>query len=88
MKLNVRAFAVVCALIWGVGVFLATWWIILFEGPTEDPTFIGRVYRGFSVTAAGSLVGLVWGLADGLIVGALFAWLYNRLGERFSAVAE
>ncbi len=32
MKLNVKAFAAACALIWGVGLYLMTWWIILFDG--------------------------------------------------------
>jgi len=32
----------------------------------------------------GSLIGLVWGFVDGLIGGAIFAWLYNLLAARFS----
>ena len=50
MKLNVRAFALTCGIIWGVGLFLLTWWIILFEGATGEPTLIGLVYRGFTVS--------------------------------------
>jgi membrane associated rhomboid family serine protease len=30
----------------------------------------------------GSLIGLAWGLLDGLIGGAIFAWLYNRLAAK------
>jgi len=79
MKLNIRAFAITCALVWGGGLLLLTWWIMLFEGPTRVPTFIGMIYRGYNISFTGSLVGLLWGLADGLIGGAIFAWLYNRL---------
>ena len=82
MKLDVRAFAFTCALILGPGLFLLTWWIILFDGPSADPTLIGRFYRGYAVTPLGSVIGLAWGLADGLIGGAIFAWLYNRLLPR------
>lgn len=82
MKLNVSAFALTCGLIWGFGLFGLTWWIILFEGATGDPTFIGRVYRGFAVSPAGSIIGFFWGLADGLIGGAIFAWLYNLISAR------
>ena len=79
MKLNVKAFALTCGLLWGIGLFLLTWWIILWDGSTAEPTFLGRIYRGYTVTPAGSLVGLLWALADGVIGGAIFAWLYNAL---------
>jgi len=80
MRLNVRAFALACGLLWGVGLFLLTWWIILLDGSSSSPTFLGRVYRGYEMTPVGSLVGLLWGLFDGAIGGAILAWLYNALG--------
>ena len=84
MRLNVLAFGLACAIVCGVGLFGITWWIIAFEGAAaaEQVTFIGRVYRGYSVTAVGSLVGLAWAFADGLIGGLVFAWLYNGLAGR------
>ncbi|CAB5081815.1 hypothetical protein D3OALGA1CA_264 [Olavius algarvensis associated proteobacterium Delta 3] len=84
MKLNVKAFALTCSIIWGIGLFAMTWWIIAFEGVTGDPTLIGRLYRGFNISPSGSLIGLAWGAMDGLIGGAIFAWLYNLLSARFS----
>lgn len=83
MKLDVKAFALACGLIWGVGLFLITWWIIAFQGlspPDAAPPFIGLVYRGYDFTVGGSIIGLVWALVDGAIGGAIFAWLYNKLG--------
>jgi hypothetical protein len=79
MKLDVRAFALTSGLLWGVGLFLLTLWIMAFEGATGEVTLIGRVYRGYSISPVGSVFGLVWGLLDGAIGGAAFAWLYNRL---------
>ncbi|MHC4115160.1 MAG: bacteriophage holin [Planctomycetota bacterium] len=79
MKLNIKAFAFTCGLIWGLGVFVLTWWIIMFDGPTGETTMLGRVYRGYSISELGSLVGLCWGFVDALIGGAIFAWLYNLL---------
>jgi len=79
MKLDVRAFAVTCGLVWGVGLFLLTLWIVILEGASGDVTLIGRVYRGYSISYGGSVIGLLWGLADGAVGGAIFAWLYNRL---------
>ncbi len=81
MKLDIKAFALACALLWGFGVFFLTWWIIGFDGATGETTWLGRIYRGYSVTPAGSLIGLVWGLVDGLVGGAIFAWLYNLLAR-------
>ena len=82
MKLDVRAFAITAAVIWGCGLFLLTWWIILFDGSSTGPTFIGQIYRGYAVTPIGSLIGLVWAVVDGAIGGAIFAWIYNFLVAR------
>ena len=82
MKLNVKAFALTCGLILGFGLFELTWWIIFFEGATGEPTIIGRVYRGYTISPVGSIIGLIWGFVDGLIGGAIFAWLYNLISAR------
>ena len=77
MKLNVKAFAFTCGLVWGLALFFLTWWIIAFEGATGEGTLIARLYRGYTISPVGSLVGLVWGFVDGLFLGAVFGWLYN-----------
>lgn len=82
MKLNVRAFALACGVIWGVGVFILTWWVIAFEGTTGEPTILGLVYRGYTISPMGSLIGTVWAFFDGLVGGLVFAWLYNLLAPR------
>jgi hypothetical protein len=84
MKLNVKAFALTCGIVWGLGLFALTWWVIAFDGATGDLTFIGRVYRGYSISAMGSIAGLIWALVDGLVGGAIFAWLYNIIATRVS----
>ena len=78
-RLNVTAFAATAALFWGLGLFMITWWIIFFDGPSSDATMLGRVYRGYEISATGSFIGLAWGLTDGLVGGAVFAWAYNTL---------
>ncbi len=84
MKLNVKALALATALVWGIGLFMGTWWIILFDGASYETTFLGQIYRGYSISPLGSVLGLVWGLADGLIGGAIFAWLYNFIAAHFN----
>lgn len=82
MKLNVSAFALTTGLMWGLGLFLLTWWIIAFNGITGEATFIGQVYLGYSISPLGSIIGLIWALIDGLIGGALFAWIYNSIASK------
>jgi hypothetical protein len=82
MKINIKAFALTVGLFWGFGLLFITWWIILFEGASGDITIIGRVYRGYSISIAGSVIGFVWAFIDGIIGGAIFAWLYNFLSPK------
>ena len=82
MKLNIKAFALTFGLVWGLGLFLLTWWIIAFDGTTGEVPFIGRLYRGYNISAFGSVIGLVWAFFDGLVGGAIFAWLYNMFVTR------
>jgi hypothetical protein len=82
MRLNVKAFALTCGLVWGLGVFFLTWWIMAFDGATGQMTLLGQIYRGYRVSPLGSVVGLIWAFPDGLIGGAVFAWLYNLLAGR------
>jgi hypothetical protein len=77
MKLDVKAFALTCAAMWAATLLLATWWIIAFSGPNTDPTWLGHLYRGYSLTVTGSLIGAVWAFVDALLGGAAFAWLYD-----------
>jgi len=88
MRLNVKAFALAFGLIWGFGLFFLTWWIIAFDGATGEATFIGRLYRGYSISPAGSVIGLVWAFADGAVGSAIFAWLYNVIATRTADIKE
>ncbi len=88
MRLNVTAFALACALVWGVGLFLVTWRMIAFEGSTGEATLIGKCYRGYNISPTGSLIGLAWASVDGFIGGAILAWLYNLIAARTTPRAE
>ena len=84
MKLDVKAFAITAGIFWGLFLLIITWWIILLDGASGDITFIGKVYRGYNISIPGSFIGLAWGLVDGTIIGALFAFAYNFFSGRFS----
>jgi hypothetical protein len=81
MRLNIRALALSAGIVWGLLVFLFTWWLYLRQISVDQPTLVGKVYPFFTISPLGSLLGLVYGFVDGLIVGAAFAWLYNRLAK-------
>ena len=82
MQLNVRAFALAVALWWGLGLFLLTWWMLAVGHVAGEATLIGQIYYGYTVSPLGSVVGLAWGFVDGLVGGAILAWLYNLLARR------
>ncbi len=82
MKLNIKAFALACGLVWAVGLFVMTWLLIWCEGATGDLIFLGRFYIGYKVIFLGSLIGIPWAFADAAIGGAIFAWLYNLLSHK------
>jgi hypothetical protein len=87
MKLNIGAFALAFGIWWGVGVFIATWWLIIAGVKPTTPMFFEHFYIGYGVTPLGSLLGLIWGFVCGTICGGILAWLYNTLSERIGAEA-
>ena len=87
MKVDVKAFSIAVALVWGIGIFIMTWWIIVFDGSTTETTFIGQLYRGYTITPVGSFIGLAWAVVDGAIGGAIFALIYNFFVSRKESAA-
>jgi hypothetical protein len=49
MRLDVKAFAITAALVWGLGVFLLTWWIIAFDGSGGEETKGTVLFRNLTV---------------------------------------
>jgi hypothetical protein len=81
-KLDPKAFGLTCGAFWAIGLFSLTWWIIAFEGASKERTLIGRLYRGYTISPVGSVVGSVWAFFDAFVGGLCFAWLYNRFVGR------
>lgn len=82
MTLNPKALSLTFAIMGGLGLFVITWWLIIFEGSSGDPTILGRIYRGYNISAMGSIIGLAWGFIDGMIGGLVVAWLYNKFAAQ------
>ena len=79
MNLNTKAFALTSGIIWGLVVFVATIWLIIAGTQGHTIQLLRHIYIGYSFSIVGAFIGLIWGFVDGLIIGYVFAWLYNLL---------
>ena len=79
MRLNAVFQGVVTGVLFGVGIFVATNWLVLKGGAVVGPHLglLGQFFIGYRVTFAGSLVGLAYGFGLGFVVGFSVSWLYN-----------
>jgi hypothetical protein len=85
--MNLKASAIAGGILWGLLVFALT----LLETARGGGHALGRlgvIYLGYSVTYLGSVVGLIYGVVSGAIVGAAFCWLYNMFGGAAGATAK
>jgi len=85
MRLNVVAFASTVALIWSAAILLVACAHLAWPGYGGGfLDFAASIYPGYHPGPSfGSVVaGTLYGLVDGAVGGALFAWLYNLLAAR------
>lgn len=79
MKLSVKGLALAGGLLWSVLFFI---WTLLAaytgygEGGLE--AFWVGIYPWYTVSVQGAFIGLGWAFMDGLVCGAILAWLYNK----------
>jgi hypothetical protein len=98
LRLNAKVQGLVTGILAGLGLFLATNWLIL-KGPTIGPegrpvvgphlALLSQYFIGYRVTFVGSLIGLAYGFALGFLAGylisTLYNWLVNKKERRSSA---
>lgn len=78
--LSPKGLGLALGVLWGVALALLTM-VSLLTGTgygQEALGLIGGIYPGYAVSWVGVVLGLVYGFVDGLIGGALIAWLYNK----------
>ena len=84
MKFNIKALAIACAILWGGCVFLVGLANLIWSGYAVNCLqWLESFYPGYHATRSIGEVALVtlYAIADGLIGGAVFGWLYNRLAK-------
>ncbi len=81
VRLNAVVQGAAVGAITGLGVFLATVWLLLKGGEFIGPhlALLGQYFVGYSVSWSGSIVGLLWGFAVGFAVGGSVSMIYNRI---------
>ncbi len=85
MKLDIKAVAITCGLIWSILAMLLTG-VTNWIWPGYGQFFLdlmASLYPGYQGTASLGqvIIGALYGFVDGSIAGAVFAWIYNRLAD-------
>jgi hypothetical protein len=81
LLLNARVLGIVLGLVCGLGLFIATNWLVLKGGEHvgQNLQLLGQYFIGYRVSFGGSLIGFVYGFAVGSICGGFLGWLYNKI---------
>jgi len=84
LKLSIKGLALASGILWGVailGMGLAE--LIWRPYGQQFLQLIASVYPGYHATRSIGevIVGTLYGFVDGLVGGAVFAWLYNQFAK-------
>ena len=79
LRLNATVQGLVTGIVLGLGIFIATNWLIVKGGPVvgRHLSLLGQFFIGYEVTFVGSLIGLGYGFVGGFIGGYVVARVYN-----------
>lgn len=88
LRFNAKIWGLVCGLLSGLVIFVATNWLIIKGGhiTPEGEYVVGphlqllsQFFIGYRVSFLGSIVGFLYGFAIGTFFGTFFAWIYNKI---------
>ncbi len=79
LRLNAMVQGVVTGLVSGLGIFIATNWLVLKGGDVVGPhlSLLGHFFLGYRVSFVGSLIGFAYGFTVGFTTGYFVARMYN-----------
>jgi hypothetical protein len=79
LRLNANILGIVLGILTGLGIFIATNFLILKGGEVVGPHLglLRAFFPFYSVTFVGSVLGFVYGLICGYLAGFIIASIYN-----------
>ena len=86
VRLSAIVYGIVFGLVLGLGIFVATLWLVIRGGPVVGPTLalLGQFFLGYTVTYWGSVIGFAYGFVTGFAIGFSISTIYNWIVSRFS----
>ena len=99
-KLDGKALGIAIGLLLGIGVFVATNFLIIKGGVVVGPNLalLSQFFIGYEITFSGSLIGMIYGIVMGFIIGWIISAIRNfvvtiymhvfKLKGSFSAVND
>lgn len=81
MRLSLKGLALTLGIVWGGAIFLVGLGNLMWPDYGAALLDLARsLYPGYANTAGlwGVIVGSLYGLLDGAVLGVIIAWLYNR----------
>lgn len=82
MRLNIKAFALASAIVSWIGSLVISLFVV-FTGQGRQYLEILAPFHpwGYSATVLGAVIGSIWMFIYGLILGTLFAYIYNNTAK-------
>lgn len=84
LRLEAVVQGVAWGLVAGLGLFVATNWLVLKGGRVVGPhlSLLRQFFVGYEVSFVGSLIGFAYAFACGFVAGYLVSVIYNRVAQR------
>jgi hypothetical protein len=81
LRLNATVQGVVTGIVAGLGIFIATNWLVLKGGDVVGPHLglLGHFFIGYKVSFVGSLIGFAYASVTGFVIGYFIARIYNYI---------
>jgi hypothetical protein len=79
--LNAKVLGLALGLLLGLGLFVATNWLVVKGGDPVGPhlQLLSHYFIGYRVSFVGSFIGFAYGFAVGTLSGSMIGWIYNKI---------
>jgi len=78
--LDIKRVAITCGITLAAVAFVLGAYCSLYGIGSGLVAILSTVWHGYGPSPFGVGAGVVWGLVHGGLIGALLAWVYNKLG--------